>query len=92
MPEVAANATEAVLAEWSVGVDDAFAAEDTLATVETDKAVVDIEADAAGVVLETLVPPGSQVRVGAPIAVLGEPGEKVEDLAALRVELGVGEL
>jgi pyruvate dehydrogenase E2 component (dihydrolipoamide acetyltransferase) len=87
MPEVAANVTEAVLQEWAVGT--TFAARDVLATVETDKAVVDVEADEAGVVLERLVPAGESVRVGAPIAVLGEPGETVDDLAALRAQLGV---
>jgi pyruvate dehydrogenase E2 component (dihydrolipoamide acetyltransferase) len=87
MPEVAANVTEAVLQEWASGT--TFAARDVLATVETDKAVVDVEADEDGVVLERLVPAGESVRVGAPIAVLGEPGEQVDDLAALLARLGV---
>jgi pyruvate dehydrogenase E2 component (dihydrolipoamide acetyltransferase) len=89
MPEVAANATEAVLADWSVPENVAFAAQDSLATVETEKALVDVEADQPGVVLKTLVKPGSQVQVGAPIAVLGDPGEQVTDLVALLADLGV---
>ena len=89
MPEVAANATEAVLADWSVPENVAFAAQDSLATVETEKALVDVEADQAGVVLKALVLPGSQVEVGAPIAVLGDPGEQVADLDALLADLGV---
>ena len=91
MPGVSANATEAVLAEWLVAESGEFAAADALATVETDKALVDVEAEAAGVVLKTLVTPGSQVEVGAPIAVLGAVGEQVDDLAALLAELGVAE-
>ncbi len=91
MPGVSANATEAVLAEWLVAESAEFGAADALATVETDKALVDVEADAAGVVLKTLVAPGSQVEVGAPIAVLGAVGEQVNDLAALLSELGVTE-
>lgn len=91
MPGVSANATEAVLAEWLVAESAEFAAADALATVETDKALVDVEAEAAGVVLKTLVTPGSQVEVGAPIAVLGGVGERVDDLAALLRELGVAE-
>jgi pyruvate dehydrogenase E2 component (dihydrolipoamide acetyltransferase) len=72
--------------------DDAtFAAQDTLATVETEKAVVDVEAEAAGVLLRTLVGAGAAVPVGAPIAVLGEPGEQVDDVDALLVDLGVGD-
>jgi pyruvate dehydrogenase E2 component (dihydrolipoamide acetyltransferase) len=92
MPSVSANATEAVLAEWLVAEATEFAAADALATVETDKALVDVEADVAGVVLKTLVPAGSQVEVGAPIAVLGAPGEQVDDLPALLRELGVEEV
>jgi pyruvate dehydrogenase E2 component (dihydrolipoamide acetyltransferase) len=91
MPGVSANATEAVLAEWLVAESAEFGAADALATVETDKALVDVEADAAGVVLKTLVSPGSQVEVGAPIAVLGGVGEQVDDLDALLRELGVAE-
>jgi pyruvate dehydrogenase E2 component (dihydrolipoamide acetyltransferase) len=89
MPEVAANATEAVLADWLVAENVDFAAADAIASVETEKAVVDVEAEDAGVVLKTLVPPGAQVEVGAPIAVLGVPGEAVADLDALLAELGV---
>jgi pyruvate dehydrogenase E2 component (dihydrolipoamide acetyltransferase) len=89
MPGVAANATEAVLSEWLVGESADFAESDAIATVETEKAAVDVEADAAGRVLKTLVPPGAQVEVGDPIAVLGEPGEQVADLDALLASLGV---
>ena len=89
MPEVAANAAEAVLAQWPVPENTPFTAQDSIATVETEKAVVDVPADANGVILKTLVPAGAMVEVGAPIALLGDPGELVEDLGALLVELGV---
>ncbi|WP_448626586.1 dihydrolipoamide acetyltransferase family protein [Geodermatophilus sp. URMC 64] len=92
MPEVAAGGTEAVLAGWSVGEAAEFGADDVVATVETEKAVVDVEAEQAGVVLKLLVAPGSTVEVGAPIAVLGEPGERVDDLGAVLASLGVGGL
>ena len=92
MPEVAANSTAAVLHEWSVAEQAEFAAQDVLATVETDKAVVDVEAEAAGVVLRLLVPAGATVEVGAPIAVLGDPGEGSEDLAAVLISLGVADV
>jgi pyruvate dehydrogenase E2 component (dihydrolipoamide acetyltransferase) len=91
MPEVSANATEAVLGEWSFAESQPFAADDSLAVIETDKAAVEIEAEADGVVLKLLVTPGSSVEVGAPIAVLGEPGEVVDDMDAILAELGVEE-
>ncbi|HEX6150754.1 dihydrolipoamide acetyltransferase family protein [Nocardioides sp.] len=89
MPGVSANATDAVLSDWLVAEAGEFSASDALATIETDKALVDVEADDSGVVLKTLVVPGTRVEVGAPIAVLGAPGERVDDLDALLRDLGV---
>lgn len=89
MPEVAANATEAVLQDWTVAENVAFGAEDAIAVVETEKAVVDVEADEPGVILRQLVGPGAKVEVGAPIALLGKPGEQLDDVDAVLVELGL---
>jgi pyruvate dehydrogenase E2 component (dihydrolipoamide acetyltransferase) len=89
MPEVAAGGTSAVLHEWGVAEHAGFGAQDVLATVETDKAVVDVEAEEPGVVLKLLVAPGTTVEVGAPIAVLGDPGEAVADVDGVLLALGV---
>ena len=89
MPEVAANVTEAVLSAWNVPVGSEFAAGDTLVTVETDKAIVDVEAESGGVVLRHLVGAGSHVEVGSPIAVYGGIGESVEDLDGFLAGIGV---
>ncbi len=88
MPSVAANAVEAVLADWPVPVGDAFGAGDALATVETEKAVVDVPADGPGVLVRTLVTIGTEVRVGEPIALLGDPDEVVDDPEAVLARLG----
>lgn len=92
MPEVAAGGTEAVLQDWQLAENAEFGADDVLATVETEKAVVDVEAEQPGVVLKLLVAPGTSVEVGAPIAVLADPGERIDDLAAVLASLGVGDL
>ena len=63
---------------------------DVLATVETDKALVDVEAEASGVLLRTLVPAGAQVEIGTPVALLGAPGEQPADLSG-RVGVAVPE-
>lgn len=89
MPEIAANATEAVLQEWAVEEGGAYDEAQALAAVETDKAVVDIEAEQPGVLLKTLVSAGVRVPVGAPIAVLGGPDETRVDVDRVLVELGV---
>lgn len=89
MPEVAANAVEAVLAEWPVAENGSFHAMDAIATIETEKAVVDVPADADGVILRHLVQAGAEVSVGEPIALLGDLGETADDIDALLARLGV---
>ncbi len=91
MPEVAAGGTEAVLHEWSVAERGEFAAQDVLATVETDKAVVDVEAEQPGVVVKLLVGAGTSVEVGAPIAILADPDETVGDIGDVLAALGVSD-
>ena len=89
MPEVAAGATEAVLSTWNVAVGAEFAAGEAIVTVETDKAVVDVEAESSGVMLRQLVVDGSHVEVGSPIAVYSAVGETVDDLEAFLAGIGV---
>ncbi|MBU2670342.1 2-oxo acid dehydrogenase subunit E2 [Actinoplanes bogorensis] len=83
MPEISANMIEAVLSEWPVAENVAFKAGDAIATVETDKAVVDVPADADGVLVRFLVEPGKAVSVGTPMAVLAAPGEVIADVDEL---------
>ena len=90
MPEIAANTTEAVLSSWPLPENSTFARDDVIATVETAKAVVDVAAEADGVLLKVLVAPGAEVAIGAPIALIGAAGEQVADLDAVLAELGVG--
>ncbi|MEV6228555.1 2-oxo acid dehydrogenase subunit E2 [Saccharopolyspora shandongensis] len=89
VPEVAADTAEVVLSTWQLTEGAAFAEGDALVAVETDKAEVEISADSAGVLLKTLYEPGSEVAVGAAIAVLGADGEHIADVDALLAELGV---
>jgi pyruvate dehydrogenase E2 component (dihydrolipoamide acetyltransferase) len=89
MPEIAAATTSATLASWPVPVRERFSAQDVIATVETDKAVVDVEAEADGVILRTLVPEGTEVEVGTAIALLARADEQVDDVDAVLAQLGV---
>jgi pyruvate dehydrogenase E2 component (dihydrolipoamide acetyltransferase) len=90
MPEIAANTPEATLVSWAVAENVPYSASDAIATVETAKAVVDVEADSDGVIFKTLIADGTDVQVGAAIAVIGTPGETVDDLDSVLVALGVG--
>ncbi|WP_111765951.1 2-oxo acid dehydrogenase subunit E2 [Nakamurella deserti] len=89
MPEIAAAMTEAVIQEWKVAENATFTAGDTLAEIETDKAVIDFEADTDGIVLRLLAEAGVTIDVGAPIAVIGDTDEAGADVDALLVSLGV---
>lgn len=82
MPEVLTGATEGALAAWLVGVGDVVTVGQALAEVETEKATVEYEAEAAGTIAGLLVETGIQVSVGTPIAVLATEGESVEQALA----------
>jgi pyruvate dehydrogenase E2 component (dihydrolipoamide acetyltransferase) len=90
MPEVATDTAEATLVSWAIAENVPYAARDPIVCVETAKAVVDVEAESAGIIFKTLVVGGTDVKVGEPIAVIGVPGERVDDLDAVLVQLGVG--
>lgn len=89
MPEVAAGATSAVLSQWPVAVGDSYATNDVLAIIETDKAVVDVEAESDGTLIHVLAVEGQEVAIGEPIALIAPPGESVEDVEATLAALGV---
>lgn len=90
MPGVSADADSATLVEWSVATGDTVKRGDIIATVETEKAVVDLEADDDGVLLRTFAKAGEEVAIGGPIAVMLQNGEKADDESAILAALGLG--
>jgi pyruvate dehydrogenase E2 component (dihydrolipoamide acetyltransferase) len=70
---------EGRLVEWKKQEGDVVAVGDVLAEVETDKAVMELVARAAGTLLKQVVPAGATVPVSDPVALIGEPGEAVGD-------------
>ncbi|QIY66170.1 dihydrolipoamide acetyltransferase family protein [Streptomyces sp. RPA4-2] len=91
MPEVAAGATEAVLSDWLVKEDTPFTTGDPIALIETDKASVEVAAETDAVILRILVPAGTLVEVGSPVALLGGDGDQPGDADRLLAELQVGD-
>ncbi|MCW5297751.1 pyruvate dehydrogenase complex dihydrolipoamide acetyltransferase [Herbaspirillum lusitanum] len=89
MPEIAANATSAVIKEWSKKEGDSIRVGETLAEIETDKALIEFDADQAGVLGKILALTGKDIEVGAPIAVLFAEGETNVDIAAVLAAAGV---
>src|SRR5271165_6580539 len=82
MPKLSPTMEEGVLSAWHKKEGDAIAVDDLLAEVETDKATMEFRAFDRGTLLKILVPPGSQVKLGQPVAIVGEAGEDVSALVA----------
>ena len=78
MPKLGFDMAEGTLIRWVKQVGENINKGDVLAEIETDKATVEVESPASGVVLQHMVDQGSIVPVNAPIAVVGNEGEKVE--------------
>src|SRR5580658_9104506 len=87
MPKLSPTMEEGVLATWHKKEGDAIAVDDLLAEVETDKATMEFRAFDKGTLLKQLVPAGSKVLLGQPVAIVGEPGE---DVSALAGKAGAG--
>jgi len=71
MPRLGADMEAGTLLEWHVKPGDRVRRGDLVALVDTDKAAIEIECFEDGVVQEILVPPGTKVPVGTPLARLG---------------------
>jgi len=77
---------EGRLVKWTKKEGDAVKSGDTLAEVETDKAVMELVARTDGQLLKVLVQEGATVPVGNIVAWIGKPGEKVNGAGS--TELG----
>jgi pyruvate dehydrogenase E2 component (dihydrolipoamide acetyltransferase) len=90
MPGVSADATEAALVDWAVEPGATVKRSDVVASVETDKAVVELEAEEDAILFKTLAAAGEMVPIGGPIAVFVQPGEEAQGEAAVLGGLGLG--
>ncbi len=73
---------EGRLVEWKKNTGDAIAVGDVLADVETDKAVMELVARAAGTLINQAVPAGATVPVAAVVAWIGAAGEAIPGAGA----------
>ncbi|RPI94593.1 MAG: 2-oxo acid dehydrogenase subunit E2 [Chloroflexi bacterium] len=79
MPKLGFDMAEGTLVRWVKNEGENVNKGDVLAEIETDKATVEVESSASGVVRKLLVEEGSVVPVGDPIAVVGSADEKIEE-------------
>jgi pyruvate dehydrogenase E2 component (dihydrolipoamide acetyltransferase) len=88
MPDVS-DPGSARLTAWLVSEAGDFAGDQSIATVETDSSLVSIEVNEPGVLIKSLVAPGQHVAAGSALALLAAPGEVIEDVEQLMVQLGL---
>ncbi len=86
MPKLGFDMAEGLLVRWVRQVGETINKGDVLAEIETDKATVEVESSASGVVLQLIVDQGTMVPVNAPIAIVGAAGEKVDSASPSKVE------
>jgi pyruvate dehydrogenase E2 component (dihydrolipoamide acetyltransferase) len=82
MPQMGYDMTEGSINRWLVAEGATVERGDVIASIATEKADIDIEAYASGVLKKILVQPGTKVPVGQPIAIIAEPSEVVPDQGA----------
>ncbi|MFW3145333.1 MAG: dihydrolipoamide acetyltransferase family protein [Thermoplasmatota archaeon] len=75
-PDVGEGITEGMIKAWLVREGDTIEEDQTLAQVETDKAIVDMPSPADGTVLKILVPEGEKVKVGETMVTIGNDDEE----------------
>ena len=78
MPQMGVSEESALLANWLVKEGDVIKEEQPLFDLETGKSSFQELSKYSGTVLKILVEAGNEVAVGAPVAVVGEAGEKFD--------------
>ena len=77
MPRLSDTMEQGTIGRWLKREGDAFAEGDVLAEIETDKALMELQAYDAATMLRILVNDGETADLGAPIAIVGDAGEEV---------------
>ena len=84
LPKLGYEMEQATLAAWLKQPGDMVTLGEVIAEIETDKAIVELEAEADGTLLAIAAEVGAIVPVGAAIAYLGEPGEQTPAFPTIR--------
>lgn len=87
MPDLGEGLHEAELVAWHVSPGDHVVADQALASVETDKAVVEIPAPWPGVVRALFAQPGDMVAIGADLVEIDARADAAEDAGAIVGEI-----
>jgi dihydrolipoamide dehydrogenase len=79
MPQLSDTMTEGVVVTWEIQPGDAIRRGDIVATVETDKAIMDVEVFQEGFLSGPLADVGSVVEVGHPMGFIVDDAAKAND-------------
>src|ERR1700749_2264197 len=82
MPKLSPTMEEGQLSRWLKKEGDKVAVGEGLAEIDTDKATMEAQALAAGVLRKVLVGEGETVPLGTVIAIIGEPDEDISRLVS----------
>jgi pyruvate dehydrogenase E2 component (dihydrolipoamide acetyltransferase) len=77
-PDVGEGITEGTLVKWLVKAGDEIKADQAVAEIETDKAIVEIPSPKGGRILKLFGKEGDVIKVGSALASLALPGEEVK--------------
>ena len=84
MPQMGFDMQEGTVVKWRKQVGDTVFRGDVIAEIETEKAVVELECYAVGVLRKVLVEEGRVVPIGTPIAVIAAADEELPPMEALQ--------
>jgi len=82
MPKLGLNMDSGKLTRWLKKEGDSVAKGEVVCEIETDKAVMEVESSASGVVRRLLAEQEQDVPVTLPIAIVGAPGEDIGAMLA----------
>jgi pyruvate dehydrogenase E2 component (dihydrolipoamide acetyltransferase) len=77
-PDIGEGITEGEIVKWQVKEGDRVEQHQTIASIETDKAIADIPSPRAGVILKIHHKEGDIIKVGETLVTIGELGESLE--------------
>ena len=79
MPQLGETVVEGTITRWLKQEGDQIEADELLVEISTDKVDSEVPSSESGVIQKILVPEGETVKVGTPLAVIGEGGEAASD-------------
>ncbi|MDT7891366.1 MAG: dihydrolipoamide acetyltransferase family protein [Thermoproteota archaeon] len=79
LPKLGLTMEEATVLKWLKNVGEEVKEGETILLIETEKAVVEIQSPASGYLLNKIAKEGDNVKVGAPLAMIGEKSEIIEE-------------